>query len=256
MPSFLAEPLISTLIALQLNTSLLVAESKTPLGPFEVVNSAVELRYSSPGDFALVVDDRSGDAFIAYMAFETWDAITLEQLSADYRSTIPYTNTGLLTPQNQQSPMMFKRGDTYYLTYGDTCCFCKEGSNGRVLTAKHPLGPWQDQLYDIDRRRQPIELARGSLVGAQSSSIAIVPTIDAGGNVTTTYLYVGDRWGSAPDGLKSHDFQVSQLSLPFELHLTFHIVQYWHPLVFNDSSMPPSIDLLHFIASFTLDLAV
>ena len=52
----------------------------------------------------------------------------------------------------------------------------------------------------------------------------------------TDYLYSGDLWSSAPDGLKSHD------------------IQYWSPpLQFNDSVQPPTIEILHFVDSFTVD---
>ena len=52
----------------------------------------------------------------------------------------------------------------------------------------------------------------------------------------TDYLYTGDLWSSAPDGLKAHD------------------IQYWSPpLEFDDTVQPPTISVLKFVHNFTLD---
>jgi hypothetical protein len=51
-----------------------------------------------------------------------------------------------------------------------------------------------------------------------------------------TYLYTGDMWHSAPDDLKSHDFQ------------------YWQPLTFDDTVTPPRIKKLEWMDSFTLEI--
>ncbi len=51
----------------------------------------------------------------------------------------------------------------------------------------------------------------------------------------TQYMWTGDRWQSAPDHLKDHDFQ------------------YWSLLVFNDSEPQPSIQPFgHFVDSFNV----
>ena len=51
------------------------------------------------------------------------------------------------------------------------------------------------------------------------------------------FLYTGDLWSSAPDGLKSHD------------------IQYWStPLEFDDSVHPPQIKPLTFVNNFNLTL--
>jgi hypothetical protein len=51
-------------------------------------------------------------------------------------------------------------------------------------------------------------------------------------------LWVGDRWGSAPDTLFSHTRQ------------------FWGPLSYDDSAVPPTIAPLHWIDAFTIDVAV
>lgn len=50
----------------------------------------------------------------------------------------------------------------------------------------------------------------------------------------TEYLWVGIRYGSAPDGLKSHDFQ------------------YWWPLQFDEKGV---VQPMTFQDSFTLEVA-
>ena len=72
--------------------------------------------------------------------------------------------------------------------------------------------------------------ASDNIVHAQQTHIAEIPTLTG-----TAYIWMADRWGSRPDGIKGHDFQ------------------YWSsPLVFNNDG---SIQKLSFVNSFTLDLA-
>ena len=72
--------------------------------------------------------------------------------------------------------------------------------------------------------------ASDNIIHGQQTHIAEIPTVTG-----TAYLWMADRWGSRPDGIKGHDFQ------------------YWSsPLVFNADG---SIQKLSFVNSFTLDLA-
>ena len=72
--------------------------------------------------------------------------------------------------------------------------------------------------------------ASDNIIHGQQTHIAEIPTLTG-----TAYLWMADRWGSRPDGIKGHDFQ------------------YWSsPLVFNNDG---SIQKLSFVNSFTLDLA-
>lgn len=72
--------------------------------------------------------------------------------------------------------------------------------------------------------------ASDNIIRAQQTHIAEISTL-AG----TAYIWMADRWGSRPDGIKGHDFQ------------------YWSsPLVFNADG---SIQKLSYVNSFTLDLA-
>jgi hypothetical protein len=77
-----------------------------------------------------------------------------------------------------------------------------------VRTAQSPLGPYTVH-NDINRKTGSI------VVPAQQTFVAQIPTVDG-----VAYLWMGDVWGSRPDGVKGHD------------------LQYWSPpLVFDGSGM-------------------
>jgi beta-xylosidase len=129
---------------------------------------------------------------------------------------------------------MFKRRGYYYLLFGECCCFCRSGSNSRVFTSSHPLGPWTDTKYDIDPVKDVIinsTRRRRSVSGGQESFV--IQALQS--NLTTAFIFVSDRWGTG-----------------------FHMAedkQYWQPLQFNDTQEPPRIQQLEWTDQFTLDLA-
>jgi len=92
------------------------------------------------------------------------------------------------------------------------------------------MGPWHDTTTDLNPKAG---LFSDRPIQAQESFVIRTNTTASEG----TFIYVGDRWVSAPDHLKSHDFQ------------------YWQPLKFNDSVSPPTISPLYFVDSFSLELA-
>ena len=124
--------------------------------------------------------------------------------------------------------MMLHRGSWYYLFFGPTCCFCHQGSGAEVWTATHPMGPWTSTGLDLNPEHG---FPATRVIAAQESFV--VEYTSSGGN---GYLYVGDRWTSAPDHLKSHDFQ------------------FWHPLEFNDTLTPPVPSPLQWVDNFTIDV--
>ena len=92
------------------------------------------------------------------------------------------------------------------------------------------LGPWTDMNLDIN----PNDLFNGREIKAQCNYVIEIKH-DSSGN--SDYLYTGDLWSSAPDGLKSHD------------------IQYWSPpMEFDDSVHPPTIKTLTFVNNFTLNM--
>merc|ERR1712232_413780 len=129
--------------------------------------------------------------------------------------------------------ILFERNGFYYLLFGHTCCFCRSGSNVEVWVASHPMGPWRSSGIDIGGHPGIID-GGTSYTHTQESSLIQV-RLENGG---IEYVWTGDRWGSAPDGLKSHDFQ------------------YWQPLEFNDTVVPPTIAKTRWIDNFTLTIPV
>jgi hypothetical protein len=222
-----------------LNASYVVAISPTPFGPFNVTNRKVQtLGYGAPGDFALFVDDidEMPKAYIAYDAFDNLHRIQIEQLTSDYTDSLgKAATTGPLTPLNNEAPIFFKRHGFYYLLFGECCCFCSSGSNSRVYVSSHPLGPWTDTKYDIDPVKEIIvngTRRRQSISGGQESFV--IQAVQS--NQTTVFIFVSDRWNSG--SLKSND------------------KQYWQPLQFDDTQMPPRIQELQWTDQFALDLVV
>jgi hypothetical protein len=222
------------------NASYVVATSRTPDGLFTVVRTKVQtLAYGNPGDFSLFVDNDNENemtkAYIAYDAFDNLHRIQIEQLTPDYTDSLGRAaTTGPLTPFNNEAPILFKRHGYYYLLFGECCCFCRSGSNSRVFVSSHPLGPWSDTMYDIDPVRDVIingTRRRQSISGGQESFV--VQAVQS--NLTIAWIFVSDRWGT---GVHMADDK-----------------QYWQPLQFDDTQIPPRIQQLQWTDQFTLDLA-
>ena len=208
----------------------MVGVSRTPTGPFSIVNTNASVAASGGGDFTLMVDSASGDAFIAYDAWSDGHAVRIERLTPDFRDSLGAAQgTGPISPKNNEAPIMFERFGVYYLLFGHTCCFCSGGAGSAVYVASHPLGPWN---YTIELNPSE-QLGSRHVIKAQENYVFAVRGPD--GN--DTYIYTGDRWASAPDHKKSHDFQ------------------YWQPLKFDDTRQPPLPEPLKWVDSFVLSLA-
>jgi hypothetical protein len=214
-----------------------VAIADSPEGPFSEVNSDVDMRHGhkhtgdigETGDLSLFVDN-DGTAYITYAYDDihsfnagpydkTWSIrrepiahhqITVEQLTEDYLSS---TGRGAApVAGNVEAPALFRRGDLYYLLFDNTCGFCSAGTGVRVYTALHPLGPFTykgnvnrlgPQSRDLPSPWTQVGSGRkDAIVKAQQNYIAVLPT-----STGDQYLWMGDRWGSAPDKNKGHDLQ-------------------------------------------------
>lgn len=99
------------------------------------------------------------------------------------------------------------------------------------MVSRHPLGPWNDTGIDLNPRPTPgCALRRGSISGVindgrgargipSQNNYVMQVTLRSG---EVQYIFTADLWTTAPDGLKSHD------------------LQYWAPLSFDDSKVPPA----------------
>jgi hypothetical protein len=117
----------------------------------------------------------------------------------------------------------------FFLVEPSLCCFCPWGAGAAVFTASHPLGPWTQRARGWNggwrpcRGYCPLAANHSAIVPVQPSAVVPLParmvaTIASGGNVVAgthndvhdepLWMIMGDRWLSAPDGLKSNDFTV------------------------------------------------
>ena len=182
------------------NATYLVATSSSRTGPFRVVREKASVAWSGAGDLTLFVDsaDPNRTAYVAYDAWSYGHRISIERLTDDYTDSVgSSSSSGAVSPSGNEAPIVFLRNSVWYLLYGPTCCFCHEGSGSVVLTAPHPLGPWNASHADLNPKRG---IVGSRPIAAQESFIIHVIKSDS-------FIYVGDRWRTAPDHLKSHDFQ-------------------------------------------------
>jgi len=111
----------------------LVAVSDTPQGPFSVVNEAATLSEGAAGDADIFVDENGTDAYIVYNGWYNDHTISVEKLNESFTDSLGADfNSGLVSENKMEAPIMFQRNGYYYMLYGHTCCFCKEGAGAHV----------------------------------------------------------------------------------------------------------------------------
>ena len=166
-----------------------VATSARPEGPFRTVNKNVTgVAYKELPDSPSIFVDNDGAGYIAFTHEET-HVNNVQQLTPDLLGPLP---GGQVSPviggPNNEGILMFRRGALYYVFFGQCCCFCGSGTNVDAWSSSTgPLGPY---------------IAAGSVATtadwrAQTGSVWF-SGVD--------FVLEGDRWQSAPDKLKSHDF--------------------------------------------------
>jgi len=175
-----------------------IATSASREGPFTLaVKNVTSLAHAATGDFDILLDE-DGSAYIIYTAhiFGPGPAhlMSVERLAPDFMSSTG-ANSGFFGDAGVEAPSIWRRGDTYYASFGATCCFCVEGSDAVGYTAPAPLGPWT-------RRGVIGGGASTGRIRAQQS--AVFPWLDAATN-ETQFMWWGARWQTAPDGDKAHD---------------------------------------------------
>ena len=105
---------------------------------------------------------------------------------------------------------MIYRNGWYYLIFGHCCCFWEEGSDAKAHVSNiSAIGPYFDVAMNINK----IDNKDRVIILAQQNFIAQIKNEQG----DLQYMWTGDRWKSAMDHLKGHDFQ------------------YWQFLTFNDS---------------------
>ena len=140
-----------------------------------------------------------------------------------------------------EAPAMFERSGIYYALFGHCCCFCYQGSGMFVFTAPHPLGPWTQQSQPLSAglvdlgctanaetptpKTNPmgktlpltatVTSGQGCVYkGAKAASVSqaqqnfVIEIPPSGGeDAQSDFIWTGDRWMQAPDGMKGHEPQ-------------------------------------------------
>ena len=222
-----------------------VSVSKSPVGPFEPVTfSAPNLHTGN--QFEFWQEQKTGTVYAATNMKPGYHDMPLEvvELAPDLLSVLPNRTSGpIRAPKHAWDEVIshasagpasigrlegggiFEHNGKWFLMSGATCCFCKRGSNGFVWVSENPLGP-----YEYVRDIVPWNAEKNMFeTGAQQFGVA--PLYTKSGVVP---MYIGQRVGSADDGLKCHDYS------------------YWHPLAFDEAGMPETIE---FTGTFQVDLS-
>jgi hypothetical protein len=133
--------------------------------------------------------------------------VSIEKLSADLLSSTTVNVTGLFPDDYVESPSLFKRKGTYYLTYGSCCCGCTEGGGQVVFTAKAVAGPWARQTShaDVNCRNASAPICGGFGSRSQQYKDLVYhaqwwgPSFIPLANGDTQVLFLGRRWLSGPN---------------------------------------------------------
>lgn len=183
---------------------------------------------------------------------ETRGAHYVSQLTPDLLALVPNaTSPAMMVPATPTPPEyqgkwpecsegggIFKAGGRWYVMAAVCCCFCHAGANAFVWVSETgPLGP-----YILQSGATPDGLLGNVisynfstgmyLTGAQQFSVAQIP-LYAGGEPLP--MYIGQRFGSADDGLKCHDYQ------------------YWSPLAIRPDG---GVEEMVWVNSWTVEIGV
>ena len=236
-----------------------VAMSDNPTGPFKIVHEKAHLLGKRPGDGSLFVDD-DGTAYYIYTDIDKGYALRVEQLTPDFLDSSGKSSN--IMAEGTEAPLLFRRNDIYYALCGPLCPDCPEGSEVQVFTGHSPLGPFSTKLsLNINHRDANVtadaSAPNGTFTNRPGNAFPTEPTpgswhtidpatsnptipvqetwitkLPAGDN--SAYIWIADRWGSAPDGIKAHDFQ------------------YWSPLQFaEDGRILPLKQVVKWNITFT-----
>jgi hypothetical protein len=169
-----------------------------PTGPFvEAALPKLAINTSQPaglnhGDHDVFVD-HDGTAYLAFTDWRRKGDIVVEQLNASYLSgTGHYVRLGL---KATEAPALFRRGDTYYLTFSDPNCGYCDATGTSYLHASSPLGPWIGQPGA--EKGGEVGMHRGLSIskdscGGQPAAVNVLPGRDG-----PVFLYQSDRWHHA-----------------------------------------------------------
>jgi glycosyl hydrolase family 43 len=159
-----------------------VYTSDSPTGPF-TQQALPTLAFSDCGwDFGLYQDPATGRGYMVDTDCpDGAKGLVVQQLNPDDLSA-DGQYTVIHMPDPVESPAMFSRNGTYYITMSDpTCGYCTATGTG-YLTARSPLGPWSGAAT-----QSPWTIANGALhvTGGEIG-------VSAAGATWTDYTFAAD----------------------------------------------------------------
>ena len=222
------------------------ATSRSPTGPFVFVDPIPRTGQPPSADLYLWVDPDTEEAYMKHNGgAPAVPANFVSLLSANYTAIVA-TSPPMENNTYMEGGGIFKRDGRWYVTFGVGCCFCPFGGTSFLRVADDPIaGPWtpvRELNPLVPYAAHPPEPGNASCpqccahtrarpshgqchgVPAQQFGFAGVPLAGGGEAI----LYVGMRFGSAPDFTKTHDYQYWQ-------PLSFDADGYAEPLVWVDN---------------------
>jgi hypothetical protein len=205
-----------------------VAVSDSPIGPFESVTWDTGLAQGSDSYFWQDQDDPAGTWYVKHNGppppGDNRGTHYVSKLAPDLLSFVPgATSAPMSVPAEPVPPAyqgswpscsegggMFKHAGRWYVMAAVCCCFCHNGANAFVWVSDNgPLGNYtlQNTVDAMGLLGNVIPFNKSSgmyLTGAQQFSVAQIPRFGGGEPLP---MYIGQRFGSADDGLKCHDYQ-------------------------------------------------
>jgi|EP01047_Picozoa_sp_COSAG01_P037647 hypothetical protein len=174
-----------------------VATSPTPGGPFKTVKTDVKM----PGkgriaDMDLFMDDDG-------TAYQVRTSFTVVQLTDDYLGPAKLSSE-IRPPHSSEAPVMFRRGDWYYVLVGNDCCYCVGGSNAMVMMAKTPSGPWSyaGDVGSVPGHKFDIHCPHNFVTNAQAQKVfSVPPSASSAGPasaIENSFVWLGMQVGSTP----------------------------------------------------------
>jgi beta-xylosidase len=233
-----------------------VATSSSPDGPFKY-HGVAKTDHGGGGDMALFLDD-DGSAYCVITRLVNGAGprdMQVYKLTDDFLNFSPATSGTLPGPKLVEAPDMIKRQGTYYILLGGCTCFGFHGSGVAYLTASSPLGPYTHRssvldpgcnitatpnCFDVGPAGPSQERQHyGQNTSSYTASGLCRPVLQAQQNFVIQYpsptgvgyIWTGDRWNAAPDGLFGHDpqtwapmtFDAEGAIMPMAFHESFAI---------------------------------
>ena len=176
---------------------VIVATSSRIDGDYAFKGSFRPLNFSSR-DMTLY-QDGDGKAYLISATNNNYD-LNVYLLNASYTGidSLAYTFKGY----HKEAPAVFKRGSTYFLVGSGATGWTP--NQGVYFTAPAITGPWSG----------PVNFSNGTTYSSQSTFVLPIQ-----GTQTTSYLYMGDRWGPA-QGQRINESQYVWLPLRFPTSTT------------------------------------